>query len=182
MWLDVLDVALHLFLGTDAFQPGPVSNNPLHHSDAMFEVANIVPVLESAPQLHSPVFRYPRAAAQAALAVAPRGADGLRRVRYVNPLTGGACMSLLDCYSVAVDSKKFSLPFRTSYSVVCSVVKGSGKTKIGDTEISWSEKDVFTLPYDSWVSHMADGDAQIFMVTNRDLYARLGLLREEYEQ
>jgi gentisate 1,2-dioxygenase len=180
LWLDVLDVALHLFLGTDEFQPGPVNEQPTHYDDNLFQVANITPVLDAVPQSHSPVFRYPWDAARASVAVAPRGRDGVRRVRYVNPMTGGSCMSLLDCYLAEIDGGTFSRPVRTSYSSVCAVVQGSGRTRVGEQEISWSEKDVFTLPFGSWVSHAADGPAHLFTVTNRDLYARLGLLKEEY--
>lgn len=180
LWLDVLDVALHLFLGTDEFQPGPVNEKPTYYDDNLFAVANITPVLEGVPQTHSPVFRYSWEAARASVAVAPRGRDGLRRVRYVNPMTGGACMSLLDCYLAEVEGGKPSNPVRTSYSSVCAVVQGRGRTRVGDQEISWSEKDVFTLPFGSWVSHSSDGPAHLFTVTNRDLYERLGLLKEEY--
>jgi gentisate 1,2-dioxygenase len=180
LWLDVLDVALHLFLGTDEFQPGPVNERPVHFDDKLFEVANILPVLDGVEASHSPVFRYPWPAARASVASAPRGRDGLRRVRYVNPMNGGSCMSMLDCYLAEIGSDGFSRPMRASYSSVCAVVQGTGRTRVGDQEFTWSEKDVFTLPYGSWVSHAADERAHLFTVTNRDLYERLGLLKEEY--
>jgi gentisate 1,2-dioxygenase len=183
LWLDVLDVALHLFLGTDAFQPGSVNDKPTYLDDEMFQIANVTPVIEGEQQrAHSPVFRYPWRDAKAGVAAAPAGRDGLKRVRYVNPMTGGACMAMLDCYLIEVDSREFSLPFHASYSTVCSVVQGIGKTRIGDKEISWAEKDTFTLPFDSWVSHASDGPAYLFLVTNRDLYARLDLLTEEWRE
>jgi gentisate 1,2-dioxygenase len=180
LWLDVLDVTLHLFLGTDSFQPGPIAVKPVHYDDRMFAVPNITPVVDTARHPHSPVFRYPWASARAAVAEAPSGEDGLRRVRYVNPMTGGSCMSILDCYLIEARPGTFSRPFRTSYSSVCAVAQGSGTSRIGGKEINWTEKDVFTLPAGAWVSHRTtDGPAHIFMVTNRDLYSRLGLLTEE---
>ena len=89
MWLDALDVPLHHYMGTGAFQPGPVDEMPETVADAAFAVANVVPDTSYATKDYSPVFRYPYATASAAVAAAPPARDGSRRVRYINPLTGG---------------------------------------------------------------------------------------------
>src|SRR6516164_2491070 len=78
VWLDALDVPFQRYMGTGAFEHGPV--------------ANVVPDTNYATKDYSPVFRYPYATAAAAVAVAPSARDGSRRVRYVNPLTGGSAM------------------------------------------------------------------------------------------
>src|SRR5712691_1606163 len=43
VWLDSLDVPLHHYLGTGAFEPGPVAGMPETVADAAFAVANVVP-------------------------------------------------------------------------------------------------------------------------------------------
>src|SRR4051794_15011423 len=98
VWLDALDAPLHRYLGTDTFEPGPAHDLPDYADDSAFASPNIVPEVSGADRPFSPVFRYPWAAAAAAVRAAPQWKDGSRRVRYVNPLTGGPAMALLDCY------------------------------------------------------------------------------------
>jgi len=179
VWLDVLDAALHRYLGTDAFEPGPPHDVPARTPDAAFAFANLLPDVAD-PTQHSPVFRYPWASAAAAVAAAPRGPDGARRVRYVNPATGGATMSLLDCGLIEIDAGRTTTPFRTSSHAVCAVVEGAGSTTCGDATIAWEAKDVFTLPSSQWVSHHASERARLFVTTDREILRRLDLLEENY--
>src|SRR6516165_7318747 len=103
LWLDALDVPLHHYMGTGAFQPGPVAEMPETVPDAAFAAANVVPDTAYTTREYSPVFRYPYASAAAAVAAAPPARDGSRRVRYINPLTGGTSMALMDCFLVQLD-------------------------------------------------------------------------------
>lgn len=179
IWMDVLDVYLHQFLGTDAFQPGPVCDQPVQAPDAAFHAASILPCVELPARDYSPVFRYPWEQAWQALQAAPVGADLARRVRYANPFTGGSAMSSLDCYLTGPQPGVPTRPFKTTANTVCCVVQGSGVSQIGDKRIEWSAHDVFTLPQNHWISHSTrDADAAIFMVSDREVYRRLGLLEE----
>jgi gentisate 1,2-dioxygenase len=179
VWLDVLDASLHRYLGTDAFEPGPPHDMPARTPDAAFAFANIVPEV-TGPVTHSPVFRYPWSTAAAAVAVAPHGRDGARRVRYVNPATGGATMSLLDCTLVQLDAGQTTTGFRTSCHSVCTIVEGRGTSTSGDATIAWGPKDVFTLPAGQWVTHTASERTHIFITTDREVLRRLDLLDERY--
>jgi gentisate 1,2-dioxygenase len=181
IWLDALDVPLQHYLGTGAFQPGPAADMPETVADAAFAVANVVPDTTYATKDYSPVFRYPYAAAAAAVAVAPPARDGSRRVRYVNPLTGGCGMAMIDCFLVELDPGASTLPFRTTASSVCCVVEGRGESQVGSETIRWSKRDIFTLPHGNRIVHRSlGGTARLFQVSDRDVYARLGLLKEEY--
>jgi gentisate 1,2-dioxygenase len=181
IWLDALDVPLHHYMGTGAFQPGPVAEMPETVADAAFAVANVVPDTSYATRDYSPVFRYPYASTSAAVAAAPPARDGSRRVRYVNPLTGGPGMALMDCFLVQLDPGATTLPFRTTANSVCCVVEGSGESQIGNETIRWRKRDIFTLPQGNRIVHQANGGtARLFQVSDRDMYARLGLLKEEY--
>ena len=179
-WLDVLDVYLHRLLGTASFQPGPIPEPRAAYDDAAFSTPNIVPVVADAlGSTDSPVFRYPWSDVLKALAHAPVQIDGTRVVRYVNPLTGGSCMSLIDCYVAELLEGESTHHFRTTASAVVSVVSGAGVSQIGSERLEWSAKDTFTMPAGAVVSHRAiDAPARIFVATNREVYRRLGLLSE----
>ncbi len=182
IWLDVLDVALHLLLGTDAFEPGPAHDLPEMEPDDAYAVANLVPLSACVDASHSPVFRYPWAQASAAVQAAPHGADGARRVRYANPLTGGASMSLLDSCLMQVDAGTTTRAHQSTASMVCCVVEGEGVSEIGGQRIEWRANDVFTVPSHAWATHHARAQAaRIFTVSNREVYRRLGLWSETIE-
>jgi gentisate 1,2-dioxygenase len=180
IWLDVLDVALHLYLGTDRFEPGPIHDAAPQLDESAFASANVVPDVASPG--YSPIFRYPLADAVAALRHAPATRDRSRRVRYVNPLTGGAVMSLLDCYLVEIDPNVETVPFRTTANAVCAIVGGTGTTTVNDETFAWERRDVLSLPHGTWIRHRAGAEpARLFVVTDREVYRRLDLLTEEYQ-
>src|SRR5262249_57604536 len=111
-----------------------------------FAVANVVPDTNYATKDYSPVFRYPYATAAAAVAVAPSARDGSRRVRYVNPLTGGPGVAMMDCFLVQLDPDAITLPSPTPPTSLCCAVGGSGESQVGAHTIPWHKRDIFTLP------------------------------------
>ena len=180
IWLDALDAPLHRYLGTDLFEPGPAHDVPEVADDAAYAFANIVPELGGEAPAFSPVFRYPWAAARDAVRAAPKARDGARRVRYVNPLTGGSTMPLMDCYLTQIDEGTETIRFRTTANAVCLVCEGSGTTQVGEDTVSWTTHDVFSLPHGNWITHRANETATLFIVTDRDTLRRLDLLKEQY--
>ena len=182
LWLDVLDVPLHLWFGNVAFQPGPINDAPVTIDDAAFSAANIVPVMEI-ERSYSPVFRYPYAEAARALAQAPRLADGSRQVRYANPMTGGSAMCLMDASLMRIDQGRATRPLKSNANAVCCVVEGEGESRIGSKSVKWKAKDIFTLPQHNSVSHIAlSQHADILVVSDRDTLRRLGILKEEFSE
>lgn len=180
LWLDALDVPLHAYLGTARFQPPPVTNLPETAADAVFATANFLPAETPGDTHHSPVFRYPYADAKQALAAAPRAADGSRTIRYTNPLTGAQAQPLLDCTMLAIEAGAATTQRRSNASVACVVVAGEGTSTIGGKTIAWREKDFFTIPQGNFASHTATSkEAHIFMLSDRDVMRRLGVLSEE---
>jgi gentisate 1,2-dioxygenase len=181
VWLDALDAPLHRYLGTDAFEPGPAYDVPDYADDAAFAAPNLVPEIDAAERPYSPVFRYPWAQAASAIAAAPTGRDGARRVRYVNPLNGGPAMQLMDCYLTQFDRNNETIPFRTTSNAVGCVVEGTGTTRVGDDTLTWGPKDIFSMPHGNWITHRADSEkATLFVVSDRDALRRLDLLKEQY--
>ena len=178
VWLDVLDGQLHRYLETDAFEPGPIHDLSPLPSDAAFAFASMLP--EGTFGANSPMFHYPWNVAVEALAAAPAGADGMRRVRYVNPATGGAAMTMLDCVLWQIAAGAQSANVSTTAHQVCTVIAGSGTTHVGDAAIEWQARDVFTIPAGQPARHRvnAGDDARIFVVSDREVLRRLDLLTE----
>ena len=180
IWLDVLDVPLHLWLGNVVFEPGPVNDGPITIPDAAFASANVLPVMATYGKAHSPVFRYPYAAASAALAAAPCAGDGTRRVRYVNPTTGGGAMALMDVTLMGIEPLRMTSRTRSNSNAIVHVVEGSGSSRIGDRLVCWRQSDIFSIPQNNWVQHTAEAEgAKLLVIDDRDLMHRLGILREE---
>ena len=92
----------------------------------------------------------------------------------------GAVMPTLDCYLMACAHGMSTRPMRSTSNAVCVVAEGQGSSQVGDKTMAWQRHDVFTIPHWNWVSHTASDDAVIFMMTDRELLASLGYLRDEY--
>jgi len=181
VWFDALDVPLHNYLGTAVFQGGPAADALKQVDDAAFAIANIVPELADTSQAYSPVFRYPWEDSQSALRAAPTSRDGSRRIRYVNPMTGGPAIRLLDCHMSEIASDTETVPYRSTSNGVCVVVEGQGTSRVGNQSFEWTAKDIFSLPHGNWITHRAESkNATLFVVTDREVLRRLDLLVEEY--
>ena len=87
-------------------------------------------------------------------------------------------MPTLDLFFTKLENA--TRPRRGTYNAVCLVVSGEGHSKIGDQTFEWSQHDVFTVPHWTWASHTPRSKAaELFIVTDRAIYERLDLLREE---
>ncbi|MET3762259.1 cupin domain-containing protein [Sphingomonas sp. UYEF23] len=181
LWVDILDVAFHRAFGTARFQPGPIQNATSTLPDSAFTGASFVPVVAQAdPKNYSPVFRYAWADAQRAVAAAPADSDGSRTVRYADPVSGGAVLPTIDCYLTQIGEGDATQATRSSASTLCVVAEGAGETWIGEEVLAWEQGDVIALPQDQWISHRcATGPARLFLASNREIYRKFGLLKEE---
>lgn len=181
IWFDSLDVGLIRHFNAAFFEEGPPRNLPPEPADAAFVAVGLMPEgLEDYEGPHSPLFRYSWEAMAQALERAPKREDGAVWLRYVNPLTGGPAMPRLDMGALRLPAKGETTPYRSTAEAICVVVEGAGTTRVGDQEISWGKHDIFALPNWSWIAHKAaQTPTTLFVVSERDMQARLGLLREE---
>jgi gentisate 1,2-dioxygenase len=132
---------------------------------------------------HSPQFHYPWQATLATLDALPQRPDGAKVLRYVNPQTGGAVMPTIDCGVFRLEGNAETVAYRTTCNAICVVVDGEGRSSVGDKTFNWRKHDVFTVPHWTWASHRAAGSrAHLFFFTDRELYRRLSLLRDEVAQ
>ena len=122
-------------------------------------------------------YRYPGEEMRRQIArVARRRRTARGRVRYTR--NGGSVMPTLDLFLKRIESRTRAT--RTTYNAICLVVSGEGRSTVGEQTLQWSRHDVFTIPHWTWASHEArSAAAELFIVTDRAIYERLDLLREE---
>lgn len=185
VWFDGLDLPLCGHLDTMFFemaQPGSTSVEP-RPTRAPAWRDSAVSLAPDAFDLRNPSdsrFRYAWERATAALAGSPPDADGSRMLRYVDGESRGAVAPTLDCYLLSCPAGRPTRAYRSTSNAVCVVARGAGQSRVGGTTIDWQRNDVFSLPHWNWISHTAGSDdALIFMMTDRELIASLGYLREE---
>lgn len=180
VWIDALDVPIHRYLDNAVFEPGPAHDVATLPPDAAFAGPGLAPDGPMAATPYSPMFRYPWTTAVEVLDALPAAADGSRRLRYTNPLAGGAIMATIDCYLLGLAKGCDTAPYRTNSNAVCVVAEGRGVSTVGDDTVHWAENDVFTLPHGHRISHRAESDgAKLFQITDREMLRRLDLLRDE---
>jgi gentisate 1,2-dioxygenase len=187
-WFDAANMPLVCNLDASFFEPGTRGEEAFWEVDEgderLWKGAGMAVPGESAAvsAAHSAKYHYPGEVTRALLASIPSGADGARLLRYTNPVTGGAVMPSLDCYAMRLAKGAGTRARRSTANAICLVVSGSGSSTVGNTSFGWQKHDVFTIPHWTWASHTAaEGDADLFVVTDRAVYEHLGLLREEMQ-
>ena len=189
VWLDGLDIPIIRLLDVSFAEPANAETQaearPQGDSLARYG-ANMLPVDWKPATQSSPVFAYPYARTREALATLARNGDPDpchgHKLRYVNPATGGAVMTTLDCYAMRLGRDQTTRARRVTCNMICLVVSGAGRSTIGGQSFDWSENDIFTVPHWSWAEHRAlAGDADLFLVTDRVVFERLDLWREELQ-
>ncbi|MGB0629148.1 MAG: cupin domain-containing protein [Alphaproteobacteria bacterium] len=189
MWFDAANIPLINNLDVNFFDPGNRDgggDNAFWEVDEgderLWQAAGLVADGHGHTGQISPKYRYPGEDTRRMLdGMRPRE-DGARVLRYVNPLTGGAVMPTLDCYAMRLSKNQATTGRRATWNAICMVVAGEGKSTIGDQEIAWGENDTFTIPHWTWASHQAvSADADLFIVTDREVHERLDVAREEIE-
>ena len=181
VWLDALDAQLQRHLGTNEVEQGPSNDMPPPRPEDAYAAAGITPLIMDGGKPYSPIFRYPLAKVADALGAMAAAADGSRRIRYTNPLTGGAAMPGIDCYMLAPAGDCETRAYKTNANMMCLVAEGEGVSHVGDHTLRWGKNDIFSLPRGHWISHRAEsGDAKLFQLTDREVLARLDYLREEF--
>jgi gentisate 1,2-dioxygenase len=124
-------------------------------------------------------YRYPGDEMRRRLDALPADAGGAKLLRYTGA-AGGPVMPTLDCYAARLAKGAATRPVRATWNAVVLVVSGEGRSTVGDRTFDWSQHDVFTVPLWTWASHEArDGDADLFLVTDRSVYEALDLARVE---
>jgi len=179
IWVDSLDVPMFNREAAMFFQPGPPGNLPPQHPDATFSVGGFAPVDVERTE-YSPMYRFAWEDALKALSLIPPDEDGARRIRYINPSTGGSIMSLMDCFMFELAKDLKTRKTRSTSNAVFVVAEGEGESHVGDETFSWTKRDVFTVPHWTYATHVAKTDkARLFAITDRETMRKLGMLKDE---
>ena len=186
VWFDAANMPLVCGLDASFFEPGRRDDGRFWKVDAGAEgnwtAAGMMPVGARPTVAHSPKYRYPGEDARRLLDGMSAAADGSKLMRYVNPLTAGPVMPMLDCYRLRLAGGAATAPQRGTYNRVCLVVNGNGRSTVGGRTFEWARHDVFTIPHWTWASHTAlGGDADVFIVSDYAVLEAMGLLREEMQ-
>ena len=162
VWFDAANMPAICMLDASFFEPG------MRQDERFWDVG-----AEGSAE-----YRFPGDEARRALAGAPRAADGARTHRYTK--NGSSVMPTLDLYLKRIDEPTRRM--RATWNAICLVVSGEGRSAVGDKVFEWSRHDVFTIPHWTWAAHEPRGRAaELFIVTDRAIYERLDLLREELQ-
>ena len=184
VWFDAANMPLLRALNAHFFEPGDPKNDDFWKVDEgeekRWRASGLAVADAPSGKDHSPKYRYSGETTRQMLSEIAPGPDGARLIRYINPETGSAVMPTLDCYAMRLSRNVETRPKRGAYSMICLVVSGEGRSTIGDKTFDWKQHDVFTIPSWSWASHRAiGGDADLFIVSDKVVFERLDVLREE---
>jgi gentisate 1,2-dioxygenase len=187
VWLDGLDIPLTRFFNGGFAENGHEASQPVARPEGRSFAAyghNMAPVRQLRTRASSPIFNYPYARSREAL-------DTLRRqeeidawvgvkLRYINPLTGGAPMPTIGACMQLLPAGFQGLPHRSTDGTVYSVVEGRGVATIGDRRLTFAPRDTFVVP--SWATLSLDAldDVVLFSFSDRPVLQAIGQLREEF--
>ncbi|MGE4338320.1 MAG: cupin domain-containing protein [Pigmentiphaga sp.] len=185
VWFDGLDLPLALFdLGVVSFEPSRQTDSasppPSRAGDA-YAQAGLHPqnLLPQGPGSF-PLLRYTWQSLCHTFENMEPASDGSKTVRYTHPLEGGSVLPTIDCYALELSSTRATTARRSTHNAIVVVLDGEGSSQVGSHEIRWQRNDVFTIPHWNWASHRArNGEARLFMMTDREVLSRLGYLVEE---
>jgi len=187
VWFDGLDLPLSHHFDTMFFEMGgpglatvepPQTRAPVAASEGITLLPDSRDPAYAGSQASR--LRFSAERAYAALAGSTPRADGSRLLRYVDAVSQGAVLPTLDCYLLGLEKSQPTFARRSTSSAICVVADGEGTSTICDATFNWKRNDVFTLPHWQWATHQASsGSAKLFFMSDRELVASMGYLREE---
>jgi gentisate 1,2-dioxygenase len=100
------------------------------------------------------------------------------RVRYANPVTGGAVLPTMSA-GLAMLPKGFKgEPYRSTDGVILVCAEGEGTTTVDGKVLDWGPNDVFVVPPWQRYTHRAAKQSVLFSISDRPAQEALGIWRE----
>ncbi len=186
IWMDGLDVPLVGFLKAEFREEhasrAQVATRP--EGDALARYGSgLLPVGMTGARATSPVFSYPYERSREALEQLKRAGDidpwrGLC-LKYVNPTDGGWAMPTLGPTLTLLPKGFTTLPYRSVEGAVATLVEGRLRADVGGELFELGPKDVLALP--GWTPWRLEAieESVLFAFSDRPVYEKLGLWREE---
>jgi gentisate 1,2-dioxygenase len=102
-------------------------------------------------------------------------------LRYINPATGGYTYPTMSCEIQLFNAKESTKAHRHTSTALYHVVKGQGRTKVGESCLEWRKGDSFVVPLWQWHAHenLGNDEAILFSMSDRPVMEALQLYREE---
>jgi gentisate 1,2-dioxygenase len=191
VWLDGLDIPMLKFFDAGFAQNHAQHIQPVSRADGTSAARyghNMAPVRGAPPfGATSPIFVYPYANSRDALQNLeqrePADAwDGFK-LRYTNPLTGGAPMPTMAAFMQRLPAGFAGQPYRQTDGCVFSVVEGSGTALISQAEqtvrYEFGPRDHFVVPPWHMLQLQSASGCVLFSFSDRPAQSALGFHREE---
>jgi len=190
IWLDVLDLPFILGLNATFYETYPGDRQQVRRpGEAEYiqtRAGAVRPTWEKPKVEHLPLrYRWVEAQEQLKKMAALKGNpyDGLS-LEYVNPMTGGPTLPTLSCWMQMLRPGEQTKPHRHTSSAIYLVIRGEGKTIVGEKELPWAKHDAFCIPNWAWHQHINGSkteEAILFSVNDIPMLRAFGLYREEPE-
>lgn len=182
VWLDALDLPLFVYLEGSYAEEGDLQS-PRNRPDASqveYLASGLAPTRKhQSGKKRYPMLRYPWKRTEAALhQLAEYGGSNHAEMDYVNPETGEDILPTMGFTAMMIAAGAKLDPPRRSSSAAFHVIKGKGRSRIGDQTIEWTDKCTFTAPVFSTISHEADDEAFLVRIHDRPLQEKLGYYEE----
>ena len=182
IWLDALDLPLFVYLEgsyaeeSDLQTPG---NRP-DSSQVEYLASGLAPTRRHQTSTRRyPMMRFPWKRTEAVLReLAQYNADETAEVDFVNPETGEDVLPTMGFTAMMLLPGTSEKPPLRSSSAIFHVIRGRGKTVVDGDTIEWGEKDTFSVPVFSKLTHTADEEAFLIRVHDKPLQTKLGYYEE----
>jgi gentisate 1,2-dioxygenase len=192
IWFDGLDLPLVRNLDAVFFELGgeqltryePVR---VSRSENRYGSAGLLPAEDEPTGVEDPssgrssrllAYRWPAADAALSQLIETTGRR-TASIRYTDPATGRDIMPTLRAELHRILAGHRTPTVRTAGSAIWVVFRGSGATVIDGRRLCWTTRDMFVTPSWAAVDHEADGDADLFLLSDRPVLDALGLARSE---
>jgi gentisate 1,2-dioxygenase len=189
MWLDGLDVPLVSFLRAGFREEHESQQYPRNgHSDQVYDrYANgLLPLEHCHVGQTSPIFNYPYERTRETLERLARREEIDRwhgvNVRYANPLTGDWAMPTIATSMRLLPRGYTTEYFRSTDGTILVGMEGAPEIEVeGGGRFTLDANDVFAVPgWTRWrMSAGAQADAVLFAYSDRPVFEKLGLYREQ---
>ena len=191
IWLDGLDIPMVRFFDAGFAENASAATQSVAKTEgSSFSKFgyNMAPVRTDAPfGQTSPIFCYPYARSREALHRLEHDEavdvwDGFK-LRYVNPLTGGAPMPTIATFMQRLPAGFIGKSYRQTDGAVFSVVEGSGTAYIdgpkGALRFDFTARDHFVVPSWKLLRLESSKGCVLFSFSDRPVHQALGIHKEE---
>lgn len=186
IWLDGLDVFVVNLLNAPFGEDHPQDRQPITKGagDSLARYGSgLLPHGYVRRAGGSPMFSWPYARTRAALETlrSTSIADPALGIRmdFVDPTTGASPIRTMTASMTLYPAGFRGDAYRTVSGSVMSVVEGSGRVRVGDSDWSVGPRDVFVIPSWNWHRIETDEDLIVFGFSDEVLQRHLGFWRDE---